>query len=154
MSEYSILRRNYFYFEKTLAWRKDRKTSHRLIIKLETRAATKMFVAIYAQKRLELTVDFFNFCRRRNRHEGDNPNGNTQTNNSNHDNLNINEVDEINNATNSHQNNENENRENFYLNGAAGMQFANELSNAYEKIINWKRNLSYVTKWSCREKLY
>ena len=46
----------------------------------------------------------FNFCRRRNRHEGDNINGNIQANNI--DNLNNNEVVEINNATNSCQNNQ------------------------------------------------
>ena len=41
-----------------------------------------------------------NFCQQRNIHEGDNLNGNIQTNNINHDNLNSNEVFEINNATN------------------------------------------------------
>ena len=50
-----------------------------------------------------------NFCQQRNRHEGDNPNGNIQTSNNNHDNLNSNEVDEINNVTNSRRNNQNEN---------------------------------------------
>ena len=59
-------------------------------------------------------VQHLNFCRRRNKHEGDNPNGNIQTNNINHNNLNNNEVDEINNATNSRQNNQNENQEYFY----------------------------------------
>ena len=82
-----------------------------------------------------------NFCRRRNRHEGDNPNGNIQTNNNNHDNLSNNEVDEINNATNSHQNNQNKNQVRFYWNGVSGTQFVNELNNAYGKIVHWKRNL-------------
>ena len=59
-------------------------------------------------------VQHLNFCRRRNKHEGDNPNGNIQTNNINHNNLNNNEEDEINNATNSRQNNQNENQECFY----------------------------------------
>ena len=70
-----------------------------------------------------------NFCPRRNRHEGDNLNGNIQTNNINHDNLNNNEVDEINNATNSCQNNQNENQEYFCWNDVVGTQFANELNN-------------------------
>ena len=74
-----------------------------------TKAVTKMFIAIFVQERLELPVDCLNFCRRRNRHEEDNPNGNIQTNNNNHHNLNNNEVDKINHATNSHQNNQNEN---------------------------------------------
>ena len=82
-----------------------------------------------------------NFHRQRNRHEGDNTNGDIQTNNSNHDKLGNNEVDEINNATNSHQNNQNENQENFYGNGVAGTQFANELNNTCEKIVHCKRNL-------------
>ena len=82
-----------------------------------------------------------NYCRRRNRHEGDNTNGNIQTNNDNHDNLNNNEVDEINNATNSRQNNQNANQEKFYWNDVAGMQFTNELNNAYEKIVRWRKNL-------------
>ena len=55
-----------------------------------------------------------NVCRRRNRHERDNPNGNIQTNNITHHNLNNSEVDEMNNATNSHQKNQNENQEYFY----------------------------------------
>ena len=41
-----------------------------------------------------------NFCQQRNIHEGDNLNGNIQTNHINHDHLNDNEVFEINNATN------------------------------------------------------
>ena len=57
-----------------------------------------------------------NFCRRRNRHNGDNLNGNIQTNIINHDNLNNNEVVEISNATNSCQNNQNENQEYFSWN--------------------------------------
>ena len=77
-----------------------------------------------------------NFCRRRNRHEGDNPNGNIQTNNNNHDNLSNNEVDEINNATNSRRNNQNPNQESSCWNGVAGTQFANELNNTYEKIVH------------------
>ena len=54
-------------------------------------------------------LQHLNFCRRRNRHEGDNLNGNTQTSNINYDNLNNNEVVEISNATNYCQNNQNEN---------------------------------------------
>ena len=61
-----------------------------------------------------------NYCRRRKRHVGDNPNGNIQTKNDNHDNLNNNKVDEINNATNSSQNNQNANQEKFYWNDVAG----------------------------------
>ena len=61
-------------------------------------------------------LQHLNFRRRRNSHEGDNLNGNIQTNNINRDNLNHNEVDEINNATNSRQNNQNENQEYFYWN--------------------------------------
>ena len=57
-----------------------------------------------------------------------------QTRNINHHNLHNNEVVEINNATNSCQNNQNENREYFYWNDVAGMQFANELDNSYENI--------------------
>ena len=86
-------------------------------------------------------LQHLNYCRRRNRNQGDNPNGNIQTNNDNHDNLNNNEVDEINNATNSRQNNQNANQENFYWNDVAGTKFANELNNAYGKIVHWKRNL-------------
>ena len=86
-------------------------------------------------------LQHLNYCRRRNRYEGDNPNGNIQTENDNHDNLNNNEVDEITNATNSRQNNQNANQEKFYWNDVAGTQFANELNNAYEKIVHWKRNL-------------
>ena len=87
-------------------------------------------------------LQHLNFCRQRNRHEGDCLNGNKQTNNINHDNLNNNEVvDEINNATNSRQNNPHENQEYFYWNNVAGTQFANELNNTYEKIVHWKRNL-------------
>ena len=75
-------------------------------------------------------LQHLNFCRQRNRHEGDCLNGNKQTNNINHDNLNNNEVvDEINNATNSRQNNPHENQEYFYWNDVAGTQFANELNN-------------------------
>ena len=56
-------------------------------------------------------LQHLNFCQRRNRYEGGNPNGNTQTNsNNNYDNLNNNKVDEINNATNSCQNIQNENQ--------------------------------------------
>ena len=111
-------------------------------MKIETRSATKMFVAIFSQEHLELgLLQQMNFCQRRNRYEGDNPNGNIQTNNINHDNLNNNEVDEINNATNSRQNNQNENQEYFYWNDVAGTQFENELKNFYEKIVHWKRNL-------------
>ena len=65
-------------------------------------------------------LQHLNFCRRRNRHEGDNLNGNIQTNNIIHDNLNNNEVVEISNATNSCQNNQNENQEYFYWNDVAG----------------------------------
>ena len=93
----------------------------------------------------------------RNRHERDNPNGNIQTNNITHHNLNNDEVDEMNNATNSHQKNQNENQEYFYWNVVAGTESANELSNTYEKIIHWKRNLfalprgaagkDYIQKW-------
>ena len=87
-------------------------------------------------------LQHLNFCRQRNRHEGDCLNGNKQTNNINHDNLNNNEVvDEINNATNSRQNNPHENQEYFYWNNVAGTQFANELNNTYEKSVHWKRNL-------------
>ena len=86
-------------------------------------------------------LQHLNFCRRRSKHEGDGPNGNTQTNNINHENLNDNEGDEINNATNSRQNNQNENQEYFYWNDVAGTQFENELKNFYEKIVHWKRNL-------------
>ena len=115
------------------------------MMKIKTRAATKMFVAIFAQDRLELIVDFFNIWtfvnKERNIHEGDNLNGNIQTHNINHDNLNNNKVVEINNATNSCQNNQNENREYFYWNDVAGMQFANELDNSYGNIAHWKRNL-------------
>ena len=115
------------------------------MMKKKTRAATKMFVAIFAQDRLELIVDCFNIwtCvdKDRNIHEGDNLNGNIQTRNINHDNLNNNEVVEINNATNSCQNNQNENREYFCWNDVVGMQFANELDNSYENIAHWKRNL-------------
>ena len=78
---------------------------------------------------------------KRNRHEGDNPNGTIQANNNNHNNLNNKEVDEINDATNSRQNNQNENQGNFYWNGVASMQFINELNNAQKKIVHWKRNL-------------
>ena len=107
-----------------MAWRKDRITSNRLMMKIETRSATKMFVATFVQEHLELgLLQQMNFCQRRNRYEGDNPNGNIQTNNINHDNLNNNEVDEINNATNSPQNNQNENQEYFYWNDIAGTQF-------------------------------
>ena len=82
-----------------------------------------------------------NFCWRRNRHEGDNLNGNVPTNNINYDNLNNNEVDEINNATNSCLNNQNENQEYFNWNDVAGTQFASQLNNTYQKIVHWKRNL-------------
>ena len=87
-------------------------------------------------------LQHLNFCRQKNRHEGDNLNGNIQKNNINHDNLN--EVVEISNATNSCQNNQNENQEYFYWNDVAGMQYANKLTNTYEKIgrqIYWKGNL-------------
>ena len=117
-------------------------------MKIKTRAAIKMFVAIFAQDRLELIVDCFNIWtfvdKERNIHDGDNLNGNIQTRNINHDNLNNNEVVEINNATNSCQNNQNENQEYFYWNDVAGMQYANKLTNTYEKIgrqIYWKGNL-------------
>ena len=104
------------------------------MIEINTRAATKVFVAIFAQDRLELIVDCFNIWsfvdKERNMHDGDNPNGNIQTRNINHDNLNNNEVVEINNATNSCQNNQNENREYFCCNDVVGMQFANELDNS------------------------
>ena len=72
-------------------------------------------------------LQHLNFCRRRNRQEGDNLNGNIPTNNINHNNFN--EVVEISNATNSCQNNQNENQEYFYWNDVAGTQFANELNN-------------------------
>ena len=115
------------------------------MMKKKTRAATKMFVAIFAQDRLELIVDCFNIwtCvdKDRNIHEGDNLNGNIQTRNISHDNLNNNEVVEINNAPNSCQNNQNKNREYFYWNDVASMQFANELDNSYKNIAHWKRNL-------------
>ena len=84
-------------------------------------------------------LQHLNFCRRRNRQEGDNLNGNIPTNNINHNNFN--EVVEISNATNSCQNNQNENQEYSYWNNVAGTQFANELNNTYEKIVHWKRNL-------------
>ena len=77
-----------------------------------------------------------NFCRRRNRHEGDNLNRNIQANNINHVNLNNNEVVEISNATNSCQSNQNENQEYFYWNDVAGTKFANELNNTYEKMVH------------------
>ena len=115
------------------------------MMKKKTRAATKMFVAIFAQDRLELIVDCFNIwtCvdKDRNIHEADNLNGNIQTRNISHDNLNNNEVVEINNAPNSCQNNQNKNREYFYWNDVASMQFANELDNSYKNIAHWKRNL-------------
>ena len=76
-----------------------------------------------------------NFCRRRNRHEGDNLNGNIHTKNINHDDLNNSEVVEISNATNSCQNNKNENEEYFYWKDKAGTQFVNKLNNTYEKIV-------------------
>ena len=41
---------NTFYFKKSLAWRKGKITLHRLMMKTETRAATKMFVAIFVQE--------------------------------------------------------------------------------------------------------
>ena len=103
-------------------------------------------------------LQHLNFCRGRNIHEGDNLNGNIQTNNINHDNLNSNEVVEINTATNSCQNNQNENQEYFYWNDGAGTQFANELNNSYENIVHWKRNLFMLrsggagTKWWCWKK--
>ena len=132
------------------------------MMKIKTRAATKMFIAIFAQDRLELIVDCFNIWtfvdKERNTHEGDNLNGNIQTRNINHDNLNNNEVVEINNATNSCQNNQNENQEHFYWNDVSGTQFANELNNSYENIVHWKRNLFMLpsggagTKWWCWKK--
>ena len=99
-----------------------------------------------------------NFCQQRNIHEGDNLNGNIQTNNINRDNLNSNEVVEINNAPNSCQNNQNENQEHFYWNDVSVTQFANELNNSYENIVHWKRNLFMLpsggaeTKWWCWKK--
>ena len=136
------------------------------MMKIKTRAATKMFIAIFAQDRLELIVDCFNIWtfvnKERNIHERDNLNGNIQTHSINHDNLNNNKVVEINNATNSCQNNQNENREYFYWNDVAGMQFANELDNSYENIAHWKINLfmlpsggavtilkKWCVSWSC-----
>ena len=114
------------------------------MMKIKTRAATNMFVAIFAQDLLELIVDCLNIWtfvnKERNVHEGDNLNGNIETRNINHDNLNNNEFVETNNATSSCQNNQNENREYFYWN-VAGMQFANELDNSDENIAHWKRNL-------------
>ena len=75
------------YSEKALALRKDRITSHRLMMKIGTRAATKMFVATFTQKRLALIVD----RRRRNRREGDNLNGDIRTTNSRKNNQNENQ---------------------------------------------------------------
>ena len=65
-------------------------------------------------------VQHLNFCWQISKHEVGSPNGNVQTKNINHDNLNNNEVDEINNATNSCQNNQNENQEHFCWNNVAG----------------------------------
>ena len=89
-----------------------------------------------------------NFCQQRNRHEGDNLNGNIQTNNINHNNLNNNEVDEINNTTNSCQNNQNENQEYFYWNDVAGTQVASELKNTYQRMfIGREIYLRYQEGW-------
>ena len=98
-------------------------------------------------------LQHLNFCRQGSKHEGDNPNGNIQTNNINHENLNDNEGDEINNATNSRQNNQNENQEYFYWNDVAGTQFENKLNNFYEKTVHWKRNL-YMLPSVVAEKNY
>ena len=65
-------------------------------------------------------LQHLNFCWQISKHEVDSPNGNILKNNINHDNLNNNEVDEINNATNSCQNNQNENQEHFCWNNVAG----------------------------------
>ena len=122
------------------------------MMKIKTRAATKMFVAIFAQDRLELIVDCFNIWtfvdKERNIHEGDNLNGNIQTRNINHDNLNNNEVDEINSTTNSCQNNQNENQEYFYWNDVAGTQVASELKNTYQRMfIGREIYLRYQEGW-------
>ena len=73
-----------------------------------------------------------------------NPHFKDSPKNINHYNLNKNEVDEINNVTNSRENNQNENQVYFYWNDAVGTQFANELNSNYEKIVHWKRNLSML----------
>ena len=73
-----------------------------------------------------------------------NPHFKDSPKNINHYNLNKNEVDEINNVTNSRENNQNENQVYFYWNDAVGTQLANELNSNYEKIVHWKRNLSML----------
>ena len=77
--------------------------SNSITIKIETRAATKMCVAIFPQERLELTVEYFsnwNFVEEE-IDIGHNPHGTIQTTNNNHDNLNNSEVGEIGDATSS-----------------------------------------------------
>ena len=117
---------------------KDRITPHRLMMKIETTTATKIFVAIFVQEHLELIVDCFNnwaFV------DGDNPNGPIQTNSSIDNHLNSNEGNKTNNETNYRWNNQNDSQENFYWNGVASTECLNELNTAYEKIVHWRRNL-------------
>ena len=49
-----------FYFKKDLSLRKDRTTSHRLTMKIETRTAAKMSIAIFGQEFVEVTMDRIN----------------------------------------------------------------------------------------------